>query len=259
MLRERAWDFLQRLAVDVALVQEALPTGRGSAVVFRDTGIKDDRVQPPRDLKWGSGVVSYGPSLRAVEYATGPFSKTPVALMRTFPGSVAVAEIAREMPIAVISVYGVIDHGYAESTIHRILSDLTPFIDERRGRRIILAGDLNITTQWSARHRSFLRGRHEECLRREVNLFARFEALGLRNIVVRTEPGPLTGCECQFGEECRHVRTQRHDRSTFPWQNDYMFMSQDLLDEPFSVEVLDQDEAWQLSGHCPIVLELPNL
>lgn len=95
-LREKAWDYLQRLAVDVALVQEALPAGRGRAVVFRETGIRDERVQPHRDLKWGSAVVSFGPELRPIEHATGPFSKTPVALLRTFPGAVAIAEVVTQ-------------------------------------------------------------------------------------------------------------------------------------------------------------------
>jgi exonuclease III len=197
--------------------------------------------------------------VRAIEHASSPFSKVPVALLRTFPGSVAVAEIQRESPVVVVSAYGIIDHGYAESTVHRILSDLTPLIDERRGRRIIVAGDLNITTQWSVKHESFLRGRHEECLRRDVNLFARFEALGLRNVVVRTALGPLDGCDCGDGIGCRHVQTQRHDRSTFPWQNDYFFVSEDLLQEPFTVEVMDQDDVWTLSSHCPIVVEFAAL
>lgn len=259
-LREEAWEFLGRAArVDVALVQEADPLGRGSSAVFRETGILDGRVQPPRDLGWGSAVVSYGPEVRAIEYATSPFSKVPVTLMRTFPGSDAVAEIQRESPVVVVSAYGIIDHGYADSTVHRILSDLTPLIDARRGRRIIVAGDLNITTQWSAKHKSFLRGRHEECLWRDVNLFARFEALGLRNVVVRTAPGPLDGCECGDGIGCRHVQTQRHDRSTFPWQNDYFFVSEDLLQLPYTVEVMDQDDVWKLSSHCPIVVEFAAL
>jgi exonuclease III len=176
-------------------------------------------------------------------------------LLRTFPGSVAIAELERESPIIVVSAYGIIDHGYAESTVHRILSDLTPLIDERRGRGIIVAGDLNITTQWSAKHKSFLRGRYEECLLRDLNLFARFEALGLRNVVARAKPGPLEGCECNSGIGCKHVQTQRHDSSTFPWQNDYFFLSEDLLQQPFTVEVFDQDEVWKLSSHCPIVVE----
>ena len=148
-LREQAWDFLHRVArVDVALVQEAFPVGRGLSQVFRETGIRDDRVKPPRALQWGSAVVSYGPQLRPIEHAIGPFASAPVDLLRTFPGSVAIAELEWEPPIVVVSAYGIIDHGYAESTVHRILSDLTPLIDERRGRGIIIAGDLNITTQW---------------------------------------------------------------------------------------------------------------
>jgi hypothetical protein len=256
ILREQAWDFLHRVArIDVALVQEAVPVGRGRSVVFRETGIRDDRVQPSRDLQWGSAVVSYGPQLRPIEQVTGPFSSTPIDLLRTFPGSVAIAEIELESPIVVVSAYGIIDHGYAESTVHRILSDLTPLIDERRSRRIIVAGDLNVTTQWSAKHKSFLRGRHEECLLRDRNLFARFEALGLHNVVVREKSGPLEGCECSSGIECKHVQTQRHDRSIFPWQNDYIFLSEDLLQQPFTVEVLDQDDVWKFSSHCPVVVE----
>jgi hypothetical protein len=243
---------------------EKVPIGRLTAdkpvtsplsQVFREKGIRDDRVKPPRDLKWGSAVVSYGPQLRGIEHAVGPFDDALVDLLRTFPGSVAIAEIEYEFPIIVVSAYGIIDHGYAESTVHRILSDLTPLIDERHGRGIIVAGDLNITTQWSAKHKSFLRGRQKECLLRDRNLFERFEALGLHNVVVRAKQGPLEGCDCILGTECKHVKTQRHQRSTFPWQNDYFFLSKDLFQQSFSVEVLDQEDVWKLSSHCPIIVE----
>ena len=43
------------------------------------------------------------------------------------------------------------------------------------------------------------------------------ESLGLHNVVVRANSGPLEGCECSLGADCNHVRTQRHDNSTFPW------------------------------------------
>jgi len=255
-LREQAWNLLQRVArPDIALVQEAYPRGRGLSQVFRETGIRDDRSEPPRDLNWGSAVVSFGPQIRGIEHAVGPFDGEPAKLLRTYPGSVAIAEIATESPIIVVSAYGAIDHGYAESTVHRILSDLTPLIDERRGRGIIVAGDLNITTQWSAKHKSFLRGRQDECLARDLNLFERFKALGLHNVVVRTQAGQLEGCDCNLGIACKHFQTQRHERSTFPRQNDYFFLSEDLLEQPFSVEVLDRDDFWKLSSHCPVVVE----
>ena len=259
-LRQKAWTFFERtVRPDIALVQEAFPVGRGSSVVFREEGIHDDRRSPVRDLGWGSAVISYGPPLQPLLSAKSPFRPDAQPLLRTFPGSVAIAEVVRDIPIVAVSAYGLIDRGYAETTVHRILCDLTPLVDERCGQGIIIAGDLNITTQWSKKHRSFLRGRHEECLRRDRNLFDRFTALGLHNVVVRSDHGPLEGCGCDDGEECRHVRTQRHDRSDFPWQNDYIFVSEDLLPKASAVEVFDNDEVWQLSGHCPVVVEFADL
>ena len=257
--RTQAWEFLRtRVRADVALLQEALPPEESASVVFRRGGILDDRGAVPQELRWGSAIVSFGPHIRPVVQAKGPFRRDPVPLLRTFPGSVAIAEVNGDESIVVVSAYGLIDRGYADTTVHRILSDLTPLIDERRSRRMIIAGDLNITTQWSARHRSFCRGRHQECLRRDRNVFERFTALGLHNLVLRNDPSPLEGCECSVAATCRHVRTQRHDRSTFPWQNDYVFVTSDLLERGPKVEVFDEEPAWALSGHCPIVIELPS-
>ena len=70
--------------------------------------------------------------------------------------------------------------------------------------------------------------RHKECLARDLNLFQRFDALGFHNLVVRDD-APLPGCECEAGASCRHVQTQRHNRSTFPWQTDYVFVTSDIL------------------------------
>ncbi len=157
-----------------------------------------------------------------------------------------------------ISAYGIIDRGYAESTVHRMLSDITPLIDEHRGKRIIIAGDLN-TTQWSDKHKSFLKGLQRQCLKRDQNLFDRFEVLGLQNVIVNDDNKPLKNCDCSYGENCRHVQTQRHNRSEFPWQNDYLFLSEDLRQLPHSVKVIDNEEIWKLSGHCPIIIEFPSV
>lgn len=257
-LRDRAWRYLsEELHPDVALLQESVPRGDADKVVFREGGILDERKRPPRKLEWGSSVVSFGPPMRAMDEVVGLFSKQTIPLHRTFPGAVAIAEVdCPSGPLVVVSAYGLIDRGYADTTVHRILSDLTPLIDLRKGRRMVIAGDLNITTQWSKKHRSFLKGLHEECLRRDKNVFARFEALGFRNVVNAPDGKPLEGCECTAGAECRHVQTQRHDRSTFPWQNDYFFVTEGLVDAVVGVEVLAKDEVWHLSGHSPIIVEL---
>jgi hypothetical protein len=199
-MRARAWDYLRdQVRPDVALVQEANPAGNFAAVVYRPGGIRDDRAGQPKDLGWGSAVVSFGPPLRPLEYARSPFHTEPTPLLRTFPGSVAVAEIESTEPLVVVSAYGLIDRGYADTTMHRILSDLTPLVDERLGRRMVIAGDLNVTSQWSVKHRSTLKELHKECLARDLNLFERFTSLGFQNLVVRTGEGPLLGCECSAG------------------------------------------------------------
>ena len=256
-LRARAWYFLrERVRPDVALVQEAKPRAPHDGAVFREGGIHDDRSGEAKDLGWGSAVVSFGPPLRGVDHALGPFRIGPNPVLRTFPGTVAVAEVEAVEPLVVVSAYGLIDRGYADTTVHRLLSDLTPLIDERRARRMVIAGDLNITTQWSAKHRSFLRGYQRECLARDRELFARFIALGFHNLVRRSEEeGPLPGCDCADGHACRHVKTQRHDRSSFPWQNDYIFATTDIVERKPVLEVFDREDAWELSGHCPVAIE----
>jgi exonuclease III len=255
-LRERAWQFLrEQVRPDIALVQEAVPPS-GLSAVFRADGMLDERRSPARQLGWGSAVVSLGPGIKAIDHARSPFHREPVPLLRTLPGCVAIASLEGDDPLVVISAYGVIDRGYASETVHRILCDITPLVDERRGRGIVLAGDLNITTQWSDKHRRFLRGRYKECFRRDSNLFDRFSALGFHNLVRRSDDSVLPDCDCTLGSACRHVQTQRHPRSPFPWQNDYVFVTSDLLDRAPKITVRDEEDAWALSGHCPIVLDL---
>ncbi len=98
-LRARAWDYLRNhVRPDVALLQEANPTGQFPGIVHRTAGIHDDRGNEPKDLGWGSAVVSFGPSLRPIDSAVSPFWPEPNPVLRTFSGSVAVAEILGSEP-----------------------------------------------------------------------------------------------------------------------------------------------------------------
>jgi len=44
-----------------------------------------------------------------------------------------------------------------------------------------------------------------------------------------------------------------------PRQNDYIFLSEDLLAGKPTAEVFDVDEAWRYSEHFPVVVDLPNV
>ena len=60
LLRQKAWDYLDSSKIDVALLQESRPNGQGKSIVFQEYGIIDDRKGKPRNLGWGSSIVSFG-------------------------------------------------------------------------------------------------------------------------------------------------------------------------------------------------------
>jgi hypothetical protein len=95
-------------------------------------------------------VVSYGSALTELATARSPYSPQDVPLRGTHPGCVAVAQavLPDGSKLTLISVYGLIDSGYSVTTLHRILSDLTPLFDDRRyNAHVVLGGDLNASTQ----------------------------------------------------------------------------------------------------------------
>jgi hypothetical protein len=159
-----SWAELATLGPDVALVQEAVPpSGRGQ-VVYRPIG---------GGRPWGSAVVGFGTEVTEVTHARGRYNTADQHLHQTRPGSVAIATIGSDARrLTLVSMYGMIDDGYADTTVHRQLSDLVPLLDDpsHEGHTLI-GGDLNTTTQWvghQARYRDW-----------ELATFDRIRAFGL--------------------------------------------------------------------------------
>jgi endonuclease/exonuclease/phosphatase family metal-dependent hydrolase len=243
--RRAAWELLRGLNVDYALVQEAVPPGdtAASRCVYRDGGIAGKG-------RWGSAVVSFRKPIRKVSDVASPYGRSGrrASLERTLPGSLAVAEA--NDGLVLVSAYGAFDEGYTVTTVHRLLSDLTPLLDGPLGKRVVLAGDLNVSTQIQPPHRA-----------RHRNALERFATLGLVDCFTLpgVSPAPLAGCPCE-DEPCRHVRTERHARSRVPWQTDYVFVSKALARRVRACSTLDgaEPDPWALSDHCPLVLELED-
>lgn len=236
--REAAWTYLASLRPDVALLQEAVPSkGLGeNTYVYQSSGIGPTR-------KWGSLLVSYVGPVTEVRTARSKHSRKDADLHRTYPGSLAIAEVAG---LVGISWYGIIEDGYAVTTVHRQLSDLTPLIDSPLGRKLIIAGDLNISSQFTG-----MDGR------RHRNLLERFTTLDLVDCFALNRPARKSLSECPCADQpCLHVQTQQHPRSNIPWQNDYFFVSSKLASQVRACYAVDGEEAWQHSGHRPIVMEL---
>lgn len=144
-----AWDYLKTLSPspDLALVQEAVSPLTNGAVSDWNAQSIPPATEPPLWYigpyrPWGSAVVSYSPALTEISTAHTPYSSQEVPLYGTHPGSVRVAQA--DLPdgskLTLISVYGLINFGYAVTTIHRILADLTPLFDDKRYNAQVVLG-----------------------------------------------------------------------------------------------------------------------
>ena len=131
--REASWHFLEdHVRADVALLQETAPPAAKGAI-YGQGGIGKAR-------PWGSAILAPGMSLEPIDEAVNRHTGHPAPLLLTHPGCTVIARWDRERggPVVFISMYGLIDHGYAITTVHRLLSDLTPLLDSRLGQRVIL-------------------------------------------------------------------------------------------------------------------------
>ena len=150
-------------------------------------------------------------------------------------------------PFVAVSIYGLIDHGYAITTLHRIFSDLTPLIDSPKGRRLILGGDLNACTQLPRPYRIW----HQ-------NFFDRLRSMGLVDLLAETASTrpPLESCPCE-DDPCLHVQTHKHQVSRVPWQDDYLFASPELAKSLVRCEPIPggEPDPWIHSDHLPVVAE----
>ena len=217
---EKAWTFLENhLAPDVALLQEVVPSSHcpKDRCVWREIG---------GSRTWGSAIVSRSWPLREVSLPRNDYL-----------GALTIAELVlgRSRRLLLISLYGQMDeHGYSITTLHRMLSDLTHLLHGKILKgvapAIILGGDLNASVQFDAKqgdnsHRIF---------------FQRLEDFGLR--------------DCQGAFTVTRARTLRHQRSAYPWVNDYIFASESLAKAILRAEVIEIAAVRNLSDHNPVAV-----
>ncbi len=243
--RADAWEYLagelaEQVEWDVALLQECTPPPDWPYPILWSE---------LETYGWGTAVTTRNGTLR------------PVALEDdSHPGCVVAAEVALDgQAFTLASLYGRQEHTkevdgepyglkYAITAVHRMLSDLTPLIDQRGRRRrpepLVLAGDLNISTQLSPPDRE-----------RHAGLLRRCAELGLTDgWTVSPDAQRAPDCDCVAAPDCGHVRTHTHNRSTRPWQLDYVFANRAL--EFTSCRTVIDAHTWQRSDHAPVVAEL---
>jgi hypothetical protein len=241
--REGAWRYLADvLGADAALVQEAGPPPDGWRVV----GDLDTGVGRP----WGAAVASPHHELRPVTEVRQVSVREAKPFKSSVPGAAATATLSVDgLDLTLTSLYGLMQPRDAYASMNRHLADLVPLLDSSdHFRQVIVGGDLNLTTQWSGAVAGYAGI--------DRAILDQFRAWGLRDLLAEeVSAGPLAGCPCAEGENCRHLQTWFPATPGWPHQNDYLFLSSRFR-RPISVrldtEVVDRG----LSDHAALVLTI---
>lgn len=264
--RSECWRSLLNSGADIAVVQEAckppldvaerigvdaeVPWATEGAGMVRSWRTAVVRLNPGLDVRW------YSPhSIRDANLGDLAVSRI---------GTLAAAEVRHPQvsdSVTIVSMYSSWEEPhrstesgwiYADASAHRLVSDLSTFIGQQRGHRVVAAGDLNIlyghgedgSSYWAARYRS---------------VFDRMAALGL----------PLVGPQFPNGRQAqpwppelpndsRNVPTFHSNRQTpetATRQLDFVFASVDLVPR-VAVTALNSPKDWGPSDHCRIEIDV---
>jgi endonuclease/exonuclease/phosphatase family metal-dependent hydrolase len=170
--------------------------------------------------KWGSAIVSQKYELEPIELK-----------INSHPGALITARLrlGQKLELQLISVYGIMLDRYAVTSVHRMLSDLTPLIDNYARKNIILAGDFNASLQVDVRNKN----------KSNQILFDRIQDFGFSDCLAPFQPYP--------------VQTWRSLNDNKLWQLDYLYASKSLFAKLKSCFVIDNPSVRAFSDHNPVV------
>jgi exonuclease III len=220
--RELGWNYLvDSINPEIALLQEVVPPEKH----FETHSILYHEIDKKR--KWGTSIIAKHKIVKEIY------------LNNTYPGStgliVAEIKIADNFILTVINIYGLIDSdGYASTTLHHILSDLTPILHNNKKQNIVLGGDFNVSEQFDLVYKDQYPS--------HKLVFQRLEDFGLIN------------CTKEIYKD--HIQTHVHSRSTFEWQNDYIFVNKNVMEKVIDCKVVNNPEMLNFSDHYPVFIDV---
>lgn len=240
------WEWLEReVNADVVVLTEAQVPKDGLSnewsAIYKQDGIGDTR-------RWGTIIAARNFELRDV--TNGDTGRGGFLVTHTWPGTVVIADVLKNGKLisTVVGIYSMnltmdgkkTNNGY--ETTKRILQDLQGLFGSTRAKKLILMGDLNLfpdDVPWELRH----------------DLYDMVEETAHS----RHEYGYCDGCPDDV--LCGHMWTHKNRQVPHRVQNlDYAFVSKKMRKKIISVMGGDRDfpEAWSLSDHAPVVLDLSH-
>jgi hypothetical protein len=263
--RPELWRILLEMDVDIALVQEACEPPPEIAERIRvDT-------EPWRTegagLKrfWRTAVVCLNPQMdvqwhTALSICNAKLGEFAVSRRGTLAAADVVDSDTNET-FTVLSMYSSWENPhqstgsswiYADSSAHRLISDLAVFIGQQRGHRIIATGDLNILYGYGEGGNSYWAGRYQ-------TIFDRMTAIGLRFVGPQAPHGRQADpWPSELPRDSLNVPTFHSNRQTpasATRQLDFVFASAEIANR-INVRALNQLEEWDSGDHCRIGIDL---
>jgi hypothetical protein len=256
------WARLGFEQVDVALLQEARLPPKSCTL----------QVIPATDLPWGTtglerrawrtAIARVSERVRLNPVAiTGLENPDGTALASSRPGTITAADVVvgDEVAFTAVSMYAVWERPmnrdrpiFADSSAHRLLSDLSVLAWSRRARPIIAAGDLNILFGYGEHGSTYWGGRY-------ATVFKRAEAIGLAFIGPQypngrqAQPWPKELPRDSRNVPTYHTPQQRPAGATR--QLDFVFASEGLKGR-VEVRALNEIADWGSSDHCRVIIDV---
>ena len=247
---------------DIALLQEARKPNQLPSPQVLPSAEEDWRTEGSRNRDWSTAIVGLNLeySLRALRAAPVGY-ETDGDFCVSRRGTIQIAEVSRNDTVLlnVACVYSPWERPsaknspiFADTSAHRILSDLAQFMSGTKKTPLMVAGDFNIL-------RGYGEGGSGHWKRRYASVFDRAEAIGLHFVGpefpngVQADPWPD-----ELPKDSLNVptfRTDPLDSSTAQRQLDFVFCSKRLVGTT-SVRALNEASEWGPSDHCQISIEV---
>ena len=269
--RKEPWRWLAEMAkrgdADVALLQESKsPPGGLASPVYYENDIHWDRSYFDRwplvvqlsdrvEIEWFRQVPPWSDDVGERDIGVSGIGTIAAARVtprgRPHEAFIAVSMYARWMK-AHPSV-GKNPMIYADLSAHRILSDLSTFINyaDPSQHRILAAGDLNLIYTTSRQGQHFVR---------ERTVWDRFEALGLKFLGPQAPNGrqpelPQPDTSADTKNVPTYYTAHQARAANAVRQLDYAFASRGFH-EQVAVRALNGLEEWGPSDHCRLMIEI---
>lgn len=247
-------------ALDVALLQEA-PKAGADRVRMTVPDAAGDWVTGGREAGWCAAIAQCSerfPVTALTMSLLDDVGDSHFGLSRA--GTLAAARITLpEEELLVVSAYATWDRFHpatdtswsiqADTSAHRVISDLAALIGSEKPTGIICAGDWNLMYGYGEDGSAYWARRYQL-------VFDRMEALGIPIVGPQSPNGRQADpWPKELPTDSKNVPTYRTTRGNVVRQLDYVFATRDLHDR-LTVTALNDPESWGPSDHCQVRIDL---